>query len=122
MMHEHGKSASAIVATKPTNNAGRPAAEPVERRAGTKRNADQQSTRRAQDRESVSHHPGPSGRRCLRNHQDMNDRYPALAGGARLTCQPSGVDKNQMKTCFNFGTLTVQWVDTTIFTVARGGN
>jgi hypothetical protein len=33
MMHERGKSASAIVATKPTNNAGRPAAEPVERRA-----------------------------------------------------------------------------------------
>ena len=54
MMHERGKSASAIVAAKPTNKAGRPAAEPVERRAGTKGNADQQSTRRAQDRESVS--------------------------------------------------------------------
>jgi RNA-directed DNA polymerase len=54
MMHERGKSASAIVAMKPTNKAGRPAAEPVERRAGTKGNADQQSTRRAQDRESVS--------------------------------------------------------------------
>jgi len=39
---------------KPTNNAGRPAAEPVERRAETKGNADQQSTRRAQDRESVT--------------------------------------------------------------------
>ena len=35
MMHEHGKSDSAIVAAKPTNKAGRPAAEPVERRAGT---------------------------------------------------------------------------------------
>ena len=34
MMHEHGKSDSAIVAAKPTNKAGRPAAEPVERRAG----------------------------------------------------------------------------------------
>ena len=54
MMHERGKSASAIVATKPTNKAGPPAAEPVERRAGTKGNAGQQSTRRAQDRESVS--------------------------------------------------------------------
>ena len=54
MMHERGKSASAIVATKPTNMAGPPAAEPVERRAGTKGNAGQQSTRRAQDRESVS--------------------------------------------------------------------
>jgi group II intron reverse transcriptase/maturase len=54
MMHDHEKSDSAIVATKPTNKAGIPAAEPVERRAGTKGNANQQSTRRAQDRESVT--------------------------------------------------------------------
>ena len=54
MMHEHGKSDSAIVARKPTNKAGRPAAEPVERRAGTEGNAGRHSTRRAQDRESVS--------------------------------------------------------------------
>ena len=54
MMHGHGKSDSAIVATKPTNKAGQPAAEPVERRAEAKGNASQQSTRRAQDRESVS--------------------------------------------------------------------
>ena len=54
MMHGREKSDPAIIATKPTNKAGRPAAEPVERRAGTKGNADQQSTRRAQDRESVS--------------------------------------------------------------------
>src|SRR5271166_5116929 len=54
MMHDHEKSDSAIVATKPTNKAGMPAAEPVERRAGTKGNVNQQSTRRAQDRESVS--------------------------------------------------------------------
>ena len=54
MMHERGKSASAIVAVKPTNKAGRPAAEPAERRAVTKGNAGQQNARRAQDRESVS--------------------------------------------------------------------
>ena len=54
MMHKRGKSASAIVAAKPTNNAGRPAAEPVERRAETKGNAGQQSTRRTQSRASVS--------------------------------------------------------------------
>jgi RNA-directed DNA polymerase len=54
MMHGREKSDLAIVAVKPTNKAGRPAAEPVERRAGTKGNAEQQSTRRAQDRESVS--------------------------------------------------------------------
>jgi RNA-directed DNA polymerase len=45
---------SAIVAGKPTNKAGQAAAEPVERRAEAKGNASQQSTRRAQDRVSVS--------------------------------------------------------------------
>ena len=54
MMHEHGKSDSDIVAMKPTNKAEPSAAESVEPRAGTKGNADQQSTHRAQDRESVS--------------------------------------------------------------------
>ena len=54
MMDAGEKSDSAIVATKPTNNAGRPVAEPVERRAETEGNAGQQRTRRAQDRESVS--------------------------------------------------------------------
>src|SRR5580704_10106551 len=54
MMHGHGKSDSAIVAAKPTNKAGQPAAEPVEQSAGAKGNASQQSTRRAQDRVSVS--------------------------------------------------------------------
>jgi RNA-directed DNA polymerase len=54
MMHEPEKSDSAIVAVKPTNKAERSAAEPVERRAETGRNAGQQSTCRAQNRESVS--------------------------------------------------------------------
>jgi RNA-directed DNA polymerase len=54
MMHDREKSDTAIVATKPTNKAGIPAAESAEPRAGTKGNANQQSTRRAQDRESVS--------------------------------------------------------------------
>jgi RNA-directed DNA polymerase len=53
-MHEPEKSDSVVVAGKPTNNAERSAAEPVEPRTGTKGNADQQSTRRAQDRESVT--------------------------------------------------------------------
>ena len=55
MMHDAEKSDPAIVAGKPTNKAGATAAEPVEPRAGAKGNADQQSTRRAQNRESVSH-------------------------------------------------------------------
>src|SRR5437870_2885279 len=63
MMHGRGKSDSAIVAEKPANKADElaaeqsataAAAEPVEPRAGTKENADQQSTRRTQSRESVS--------------------------------------------------------------------
>jgi len=54
MMYGREKSDPAIVAMKPTNKAGLPAAESVERRAGAKGNADPQSTRRAQDRESVS--------------------------------------------------------------------
>ena len=53
-MHGREKSDPAIVAKKPANNAGPPAAERVERRAGTEGNAGQQSTRRAQDRDSVS--------------------------------------------------------------------
>ena len=55
MMHGRGKSDSAIVAVKPTNKAGQLAAEPVEQRAEAEGNAAQQSTRRAQDRGSVSH-------------------------------------------------------------------
>ena len=64
MMHGHEKSDPAIVAVKPANKAEQlaaeqsaaepTAAEPVEPRAGTKGNADQQSTCRTQSRESVS--------------------------------------------------------------------
>ena len=54
MMNGRERSDSAIVAVKPTNKAGHPAAELGEPRAGTKGNMGQQSTRRAQNRESVS--------------------------------------------------------------------
>src|ERR1700704_1033254 len=64
MMNGAEKSDPAIVAMKPTNKAGQPAAErsaaepnaaePVERRAGTKGNSDQQSTHRTQSRASAS--------------------------------------------------------------------
>ena len=64
MMNEPEKSDPAIVAVKPANKADQPsaersvgelyAAESVERRAGTKGNAGQQSTRRTQSRVSVS--------------------------------------------------------------------
>jgi RNA-directed DNA polymerase len=54
VMYRRGKSDSAIVAEKLVNKAGRPATEPVEQRAEAKGNADQQTTCRAQNRESVS--------------------------------------------------------------------
>ena len=53
-MHDPEKSDSGIVAMKPTNKAGRPVAEPVEPRPGTKGNAEQQSTHRAQSRARVT--------------------------------------------------------------------
>ena len=54
MMHEHGKSDSAVRAVKPANKAERSAAELVEQRAGTKGNAGQPSTRWTQRRISVT--------------------------------------------------------------------
>ena len=54
MMHGPEKSDPAIVAMKPANKAEQSAAESVERRAGTKGNADQQSTHRTQSRANVS--------------------------------------------------------------------
>ena len=54
MMNGPEKSDPAIVAVKSANKAEQSAAEPVERRAGTKGNAEQQSTCRTQSRISVS--------------------------------------------------------------------
>src|ERR687885_2544219 len=74
-MHGGERSDPAIVAGKPTNVAGQPAAEPVERRAGAEGNADQQGTRRAQDRASVSQALGRV-RRAAR--QRKKERFTAL--------------------------------------------
>jgi group II intron reverse transcriptase/maturase len=54
MTHGLEKSDLAIVAVKPANKAGQPAAEWVEPRAGTEGNTGQPRTRRAQNRASVS--------------------------------------------------------------------
>ena len=57
MMHEREKSDTAIVAVKPANKAEASitaAAEPVEPRAETKRNASEQSTHRTLSRVRVS--------------------------------------------------------------------
>jgi len=53
-MNGQEKSDPGTVAVKPTNKAGRPAAESGEPRPGAEGNAGQQSTRRTQDRESVT--------------------------------------------------------------------
>jgi hypothetical protein len=63
MMHGHEKSRSAIVAVKPTNKAGRSAAEPVEPRAEAEGKAGQQSTHRAQYRVRVA-----QALACIRQH------------------------------------------------------
>src|SRR3984893_10506062 len=53
-MYDKEKSAPAIVAVKPTNKAGQPAAELVEPRAGAEGNVNQQITSRTQYRDTVS--------------------------------------------------------------------
>src|SRR5215472_7082446 len=74
-MHGLEKSGPAIVATKLTNKAGIPAAESVEPRAGAKGNVNQQSTRRAQDRENVSQ---ALGRVRQAARQRKKERFIAL--------------------------------------------
>jgi len=54
MMHGGGKSDPAIVVRKPTNKAEPSAAEPVERRVGTKGNASRHDTHRTPSRASVT--------------------------------------------------------------------
>ena len=88
MMHGHEKSRSAIVAVKPTNKAERSAAEPVERRAETKGNADQQRTRRTPSRVSVAQDVGsstaPNCRRYPRWEPYAGKPHVRIwAGGAR---------------------------------------
>jgi RNA-directed DNA polymerase len=54
MMYDREKSDPAIVAVKPTNKAGQPAAELVEPRAGAEGNVHQQSTGRAKFLDTVA--------------------------------------------------------------------
>ena len=55
MMNGHEKSDSATVAAKPTNEVGRPGEEPVEPRAGTEGNAEQDGAPRTPSRAGASH-------------------------------------------------------------------
>src|SRR5712671_3185807 len=76
-MHGPEKSDAVVVAGKPTNKAVRSVAEPVEPRTGTKGNADQQSTRRAQDRVSVS--------QALERVRQAARHAPSAGSGKRVT-------------------------------------
>jgi hypothetical protein len=80
MMHGREKSDSAIVAGKPTNKAVPTAAEPVERRAGAKGNANQQSTDRAQNRVTVSQ-ALERVRQALPSHTQGGRSYGVGGGG-----------------------------------------
>ena len=78
MMHEREKSDPAIVAMKPTNEAGRPAEEPGEPRAGAKENAEQDGTLRTPSREGASHG-------LDRVRQTANSDLPSIIqGGSRM--------------------------------------
>ena len=79
MMYDHEKSDPAIVAVKPTNKAGQPAAELVEPRAGAKGNVSQQSTGRAQYRGTVS-----QALKRIRNFVRISRRAVTPRGGSRI--------------------------------------
>jgi RNA-directed DNA polymerase len=83
VMHGCEKSDPAIVARKPTNKAGQPAAEPVEPRAGAEGNVGQQSTRRAQNRASVSQ---ALDRVRQAARQRRKERFTALLHMSASTC------------------------------------
>src|SRR5215472_13903058 len=94
-MHDSEKSDSAIVAVKPPNKAGLPAAEAVERRAGAKGNADQQSTHRTQSRKRVTQ--ALSRVRQARRQTPKvgagcsNWARPDLRGGCAVMCIPTAI-------------------------------
>ena len=97
MMHGHEKSDPEIVAIrtnvggihreKPANNAAPAAAESVERRAGTKGNAGQSSTRRTQSRISVSQGVGSHTAACCR-HYPRWEPYAGKPTGGEVTRVP----------------------------------
>ena len=85
-MHDPEKSDSGIVVTKPTNKAGRPAAEPVEPRPGSKGNADQQSTHRAQSRARVIKALGRVRQAATQRKKEQFTAHTSLAFIGSLGC------------------------------------
>src|SRR5258708_22354508 len=79
MMYDREKSDPAIVAVKPTNKTGQPAAELVEPRAGAEGNVSQQSTGRAQYRGTVS-----QALKRIRHFVRISRRALHTRGGSRM--------------------------------------
>src|SRR5215813_10284280 len=105
MMHGHEKSDSAIVAMKPPNNAGRPAAEAVERRAGAKENANRCCTCRTQGRESGV--PGAGARTEGREASRQSSEVGAVCRKAARTVLCGGRPVMGVPTAIaTFGSLT----------------
>src|SRR4051812_45625701 len=107
MMHGREKSDLAIGAAKPANNDGRPSAELVERRAGAEGNVLQQSTRRAQDRVSVSQALARV-RQAVRPLRRQTPKVGAecpnwarsdLCGGRSVMSVPTAIKPHELQVC-----------------------
>src|SRR5664280_344608 len=120
MMHEHGKSDTAIGAAKPTNKAGRPAAEPVERRAGTEGNAGQHSTRRAQYRESVSQALGHIRQIAKRALRRQTPEVGAVCGKSARTDLCGGRPVMDVPTAIPMGSVAKRCAQTKTRTYQAG--
>src|ERR1700730_11261235 len=83
-MHDQEKSDSAIVAVKSPNKTGFPVAEAMERRAGTKGNADRQST--PPDADPGSRDPGAGPRTASRSA--LRRQTPKVGAGCSNRARP----------------------------------
>ena len=94
MMNGREESDPAIVAKKPTNKAEQSATELVERSAEAEGNAGRQSTRRAQNRESVSQALNRVRKLATRRKKE---RFIALPASHQCRFAPTGVLRTQAR-------------------------
>src|SRR5262245_1961056 len=93
MMHGREKSDTAVVAVKPTNKAGATAAESVEPRAGTKRNAGKQSTHRTLSRVRVTQ----ALDRVRQAARQKKEKFTALFHHLSIDLFPGSVPRTQTR-------------------------
>jgi hypothetical protein len=94
MMNEREKSVPVVVAVKSMNEAGQPAEEWMEPRAGAKGNAGQQSTLRTQRRGRVSHALGRIRQAVYARFAVKYPRVGAVCGKAARTGSVRGAHSN----------------------------